>query len=132
MRNLTLITILLASMMVLISCETKDELTNASLIKKSWTRSYEEENSKESEIYRPSDYKDFGISRYRQIFNFEDKNVCNYLVLAPDDGHYMESGSWEYNDITNIIKIFNSNSVVLHEFEVVLISHDLLKLKAIN
>ncbi len=131
MRKLILLTVVFASAMMIASCE-KNDVIQVSSLEKSWTQSYEEKISENIEIYRPSDYKDFSLSRYRQIFNFDDNNVCNYLVLAANDGHYMETGSWEYNDKTNIIKIFSSNFEMLYEFEVVALTDNLLKLKATN
>lgn len=117
--------------MITRSCKKNDEVNNVAFLEKSWTQSFEEKTSDEIEIYRPSDFVDFPLSRYRQIFKFDD-NACHYLVLAENDGHYMAKGSWEYNDKTNIIKIFSSNSQMIYEFEVVEVTEHLLKMKLKN
>ncbi len=118
--------------MLVAGCEKNDdELTQTSVLEKSWTRSYEEETLEEIEIYRPSDSKDFPLSRYRQIFNFKDNNVCEYLILAANDAHYLESGFWDYNEKTNIVTIFNLDFEILYVFEVVELTDILLRLKAI-
>ena len=129
MRNLVLFIVVLTSVMTITSCEKDDEINQLSLLRKSWTHSYEEKALEGVQIYRPSDYKDFQSSWYRQIFNFEDNNECDYYVLAPNDAHFMASGSWDYNDKINIIKVFNSDSEMIYEFEVVVLTDDLLKLK---
>lgn len=118
--------------MMITSCEKDDEDDQIVMLHKTWIESHEEKTSEAIEIYRPGDYKDFPFSWYRQAFNFGDNNQCDYSVLAANDGHYMESGSWEYNDTTNIIQIFNSGSDLIYEFEVVELTHELLKLKAKN
>lgn len=132
MRKLILLIVISSSILAITGCEKNNEIIQISFLENSWTQSYEEKTSEEIEIYRPSDYKNFSFSRYRQIFNFHDNDVCEYLVLAANDGHYMESGNWEYSEKTNIIIIFNSNSEILYEFEVVELTNDLLKLKARN
>jgi hypothetical protein len=132
MRKLILLIVISSSILAITGCEKNNEIIQISFLENSWTQSYEEKTSEKIEIYRPSDYKNFSLSRYRQSFNFHDNDVCEYLVLAANDGHYMESGNWEYSEKTNIIKIFNSNSEILYEFEVVELTNDLLKLKARN
>lgn len=130
MKRFTFITIALASALIITSCEKEDEINQISLLKRSWTQSYEEKSSEDIEIYRPSDYKDFPSGWYRQVFYFDDDNVCEYLVLAADDAHFMATGTWEFNDKTNMIKIFSSNSKLIYEFELLGVTGDLLKMKA--
>jgi len=123
------IIIVIFSLIMAMSFNNCNEITPEVFLQKSWSRSYEEEISKEIQIYRPSNYKEFPPSRYRQIIDIEPNNTCKYLVLAKNDGHYMENGKWEYDESTKIIKIFNSNSEITYEFEVVELTNDLLKLK---
>ena len=123
------IIIVVFSLIMIMSLYKCSEDTPEVFLRKSWSRSYEEEISKEIQIYRPSNYKEFPPSRYREVFEFEANNVCRYLILAENDGHYMENGKWEYNESTKIIKIFNSNSEIKYEFEVVELTNDLLKLR---
>ena len=129
MSRLILITFLVASVALITSCEKKQKGFQASLLEKSWTQSFEEKTSDDIEIYRPSDYKEFPIARYRQVFSFHDNNVCEYLMLAENDAHYMEKGKWEFDDKPNIIKVLNSDSEIIYEFEIVGLTDELLKLK---
>lgn len=132
MRKLIYFTVVLLLFAGFTSCEKNDDndAIQGALLKKSWTQSYEEKISEEIEIYRPSDYKDFSLSRYRQIFIFYDNNACDYRVLAANDGHYMLSGSWDFNNQTNIITIYNSELEVLYEWELVELKDKILKMKA--
>lgn len=131
MRKFFLFTIVFTSVMIS-SCEQNDVVIQASLLEKGWTHSFEEKTSGEIEIYRPGDYKDFPLSRYRQMFNFEANNVCDYRVLAANDGHHMETGRWEYKKKKNVIRIFNSKSVMIYEFDILELTDNLLKMKAKN
>lgn len=115
--------------MMILGCEKDEEVYQDWLLNKEWTQSYEEKTSEELELYRPSDYKEFPLSRYRQIFYFDDDNICEYSVLAPNDSHYMTSGSWKYIEKTNSIEIFNSDSELIYELQVVKLSTDLLTVK---
>ena len=101
------------------------------MLEKSWTHSTEE-SSEQFELYRPSESREFPMSRYRQVFNFKGNNVCEYLELSPTDAHAMKKGIWELDEKTNIIKIYNQDSKLKYEFEVIEIKDDLLKLKASN
>ena len=63
----------------------------------SWTNSFEEETiNHEIEIFRPSNYKEFPKSRYREGLIFAQDSNCSYLVLAPNDGHYFQNGKWSF------------------------------------
>jgi len=131
-RKFVLLIVVLSSAMMMISCAINEETIEKSLLEKSWTQSYEESTAEEFEVYRPSDYMEFPSSRYRQVFDFKANNECDYLVLAPNDGHYMKNGAWKYEEKTTTLKIFNPDFEVLYEFEVVELNNDLLKLKTIN
>ena len=124
--------IAIISLIMIISFYECDEIPLEISLKKNWTRSYEEETSNGIQIYRPSEYKEFPPSRYRQVIGFEENNVCRYLVLADNDAHFMEKGKWEYNEKTKIIQIYNSNSEIKYKFEVVEQTNNLLKLKYIE
>ena len=41
----------------------------------------------------------------------------------------MEKGKWEFDEKTNSIKVLNSDSEIIYEFEIVGLTDDLLKLK---
>ena len=95
-------------------------------LKKQWVHSREEETDS-IQIYRPVNYKDFPPSRYRQVYSFSDSARCEYLVLAPNNGHYFENGTWAYNEDNQILVIFNSSQQIIRKFKVVLLAIDILK-----
>lgn len=133
MRKRFFLPCVFALFIIFTGCEDeKNEVTLESVLKGSWTQSYEEQTSVEIEIFRHSNSKDFPLSRYRQVFIFEENNQCQYLVLAPNDAHYVESGFWEFDEKSNIIKIFNLNFELLFQFEAVEFTDSLLKLRAIK
>lgn len=101
---------------------------------KSWTNSYEEEDINRSpQIYRPSDYKEYPSSRYREQLTFNNDSNCKYLVLDPADAHYIKSGKWSMIDREkNIINILDSSGAVYKKFQIVELKQDLLKLVFVN
>ena len=108
-------------------CE-QESLSDLDMIERSWIHSQEEEDENGYSIYRPSDYKEFPPSRFRQYFDFKDNNVCSYLVLSPNDGHYIQEGVWEYDESTNIIKIMNETDIIF-EFRIFELNKNILKLR---
>jgi len=113
-------------------CVENDGVLQMPLLQNSWTHSFEENPSGDIALYRPSDYMEFPISRYRQVFVFAENNICDYRQLAANDGHYFERGTWSYNQKTNILKIFNPNAVMIYEFEVVELTNNSLKLRTMK
>jgi hypothetical protein len=99
------------------------------LLLKSWTHSYEENTSESIDIYRPSDYKDFAVSRFRQVYDFREDNICYYLVLSPIDAHYMAEGKWSYQAAGPKVKIMDADGAVVHELEIMELTVDLLRTK---
>ncbi len=126
MKTLKLLPLFLLSFL-LPSCE-KDTKTNdidISLLEKKWIQSYEESYN----TYRPSDYKDFPPSRYRQVFIFKENNICSYRVLAPNDAHYYAEGQWRFNKRDNILQIISSESKVLYRYKIIELSEDILRVE---
>ena len=106
----------------------QEKVSDLDLIKGSWIHSREEDDENSYLIYRPSDYKEFPPSRFRQYFEFKDNHVCSYLVLAPNDAHYIQEGVWEYNESTNIIKIMSETDIIF-EFQILELKKSVLKLR---
>lgn len=131
MKKLIFIALIITFALMNTSCLEDENIIEVSLLEKSWSQSYEE-NTSEFNIYRPSYSTDFPQSRYRQVLNIKENNTCDYLVLAPNDAHYFKNGSWEYDEKTNILKIFTDNFDVLYVFKVIELKHDFLKLKINN
>jgi len=105
--------------------EIKDEFDP--LILNCWKHSYEEEV--DNKIYRPCDYKEFRISRYRNSFTLEKDGKATYLVLSPNDAHYMEEGKWAYTKNTNSLIIKNNRGIQKMNFEIISLSKTKLILK---
>ncbi|MDT0689853.1 lipocalin family protein [Salegentibacter sp. F188] len=129
MKKLLFLSLFLSLVIIMLSCEKDDEVNERDLIGVQWIESYEENPSEEIEIYRSERFNAFPTSRYRQMFYFESNNVCEYSVLAPNDAHYTARGTWEYDEDTDILKIYNSGAEEIYEFEVVEVTNDVLTLK---
>ena len=112
---------------LIFSC--KQAETNPTLFLNCWIHSYEEDISDEIKNYRPCDYLEFSPSRYRNSFNLEESGSCTFSVLAANDAHYNENGTWNYNAETKILQIQNEDNVVVNEFEVIETEADKLVLK---
>jgi hypothetical protein len=95
-----------------------------------WTDS-REENTQNSNvaIFRPCDFKSFPSSRFRFRMDLKDNNICSWLYLAPDDGHYMKDGTWTFDSITMTLKVFNANAEEIESFVVIATNKDILKIK---
>jgi len=102
---------------------------------KSWANSFEEQNNTNEmiQIFRPSDYKVFPASRYREIVTFRKDSSCTFFVLDPADAHYFENGKWKFiNREINIIGILNSSDKVYKKFQILEWKSDLLKILLVD
>ena len=72
--------------------------------------------------------KEFSTSWFRQVYEFKSDNVCKYLVLSPNDAHYFEEGTWEYDTNDNLLKIFDQNGNSIAEYRIVELNENILKL----
>ncbi len=126
--------VLFVLLVITTSCQKKNDIDTIqpALFKNTWIESYEENPSHDIRIYRPDDYKEFPPARFRQVFDFKTHNDCHYLVLAPNDAHYMTEGVWTYENSNRVLTILNPDSEVAHRFEVIELKEDLLKLKRIQ
>lgn len=131
MRKNFILTMFIAIGISISSCSSISKVKHDSMLEKSWTH-VTEESSEQYDLYRPSDYTEFPPSRYRQVFDFKKDGVCEYLFLEPTDGHTMRRGKWNLDEKTNTIKIYDQDSLLLYQFEVVEMGEDLLKLKVKN
>ena len=73
-----------------------------------WTDS-REENDPESTInvFRPCDYKNFPVSRYRLSINFYENNTSSWLHLADNDAHFIKEGTWTLNEKTGALNVYD-------------------------
>jgi len=129
MKKIIFFTIAFISTMITMSFEKVDDNAQNTFLEKCWTRSYEEETSKDTLIFRPCKYKEFPPRRFREVLNFKKNNVYSYLVLAPNDAHYMKEaeGKWIYNENKKVIEFYNTNLEVTHKIEVIELTDNLLK-----
>ncbi len=101
MNKKKLLPIIIGLITLTISCDSNDLDLNSNYpneLINVWLESYEEDYG----IYRPTDYRTFPESLYRQYYKFMENNECEYLVLSPVDAHYIENGFWEYIEGENI------------------------------
>lgn len=114
------------------SAQTDTMFVGESPLYKCWIDSHEE-NEKGSKIliYRPCDYyKRFTSSRFRAKFEFNKNGQCSFLVLAPDDAHYMTTGSWKFIDNQRSILIIKDTAgKIVYQYKIVSVSNDMLKLE---
>jgi len=60
-----------------------------------WIHSREEEQpDAKIEIFRPAASMDFPPSRFRMEYKFARDGRCEFLFLAPNDGHYFKPCTW--------------------------------------
>lgn len=97
------------------------------LLKNHWVRSDEEEIDS-VRLFRPNDYKEFPVSRFRQIYNFKDSGKCAYLVLAPNDAHYFDEGTWKYDANNQTLEIIDSNNSIVNRYKIVSLTKYSLKM----
>lgn len=122
-------TILLIVLIVLLSlfkiaCKSDAE-DEKDLLRKNWIHSYEEDTT-DTMIFRPSNYKKFTSSRFRQVFEFKNDDYCQYLVQAPNDDHYMESGKWQYDSSENKIQIESLDNKKVFDYRVIQLKKNIL------
>ncbi len=98
-----------------------DELTQA------WTHSYEEDDSTAT-IFRPSNSMEFPVSRYRQVYNFGTDSTCQYIVLAGNDAHGYQTGTWTYAETSKILSISDKYGDALRQFEIVELTDSIFKI----
>ncbi len=130
--------ILISFICIFLCCSTNDPDQNEidmSYFYKTWINSFEEQSTTKRFIYRPEGFKIFQPSWFRMKYIFNEDNSCNWLVLAPDDAHYLQSGTW-------ISSRYNKNSVLIHDtagilqedlsFVIVNLKESLLEIKPIS
>ena len=126
--------LLLISASAFVCCEETinplESLIDVALLCQEWTHSLEEQNSEESaKIFRPNAYKEFPAIRYREQLSFSQDGKCRYLVLAPNDAHYFQEGTWAFVDRPqNIIKILDPIGHLYKKLQIIELTPDLLKL----
>jgi hypothetical protein len=117
--NLKWITALALALLGLISCQKDNDLEgNQDLLMGCWTHSLEEDSISGIETYRRCDYKDFAPTWFRQTYILRENQECDYLVLAPNDAHFIETGSWLWDEESRMLNIIGENGEELKIFQI--------------
>jgi len=124
MKLFTIITLLVITFQVSGQQITRSDLLGC------WTDSREENiQGANVSIYRPCDYKDFPMSRYRFRMILQSDSVCSWLVLSPDDGHFMQDGSWTFNEQNNELALYDMKGKKVFRFIITAVDDNILKIK---
>ena len=124
MRFFTIIALLL------ITFQVSGQKINNSQLLGCWLNSKEENTQGENLfIYRPCDYKKFPPSRFRFKFVLKSDLKCSWLVLAPNDGHFMEDGTWTFNEESNELKFYDLKGKIAFRFIITAFGDNILKIK---
>jgi hypothetical protein len=71
-----------------------------------WVHSREEEERGATiQIFRPVASMDFSPSRFRMEYKFARNGRCEFLALAPNDGHNFKPCTWTIGADKSILKI---------------------------
>src|SRR5210317_1942142 len=110
------------AMTIFMSCKTKPNQESDSDYPfiGCWTHSMEENPNYESPyIYRPCDYKEFPVSRFRQTFQFMQNGECSWNHLADNDAHYTRHGKWTFDEDSMTIDVHDENDKVRFKLKIV-------------
>lgn len=130
---------LLSTILILFGCPTKpieSSDINIQDLLKSWLHSYEEERDGSKQIYRPHDYyAEFPASWFRMQYTFNKDSTCSWLVLAANDVHFPENGTWELNTENDMEVLIYDSAGTLKEnlsFKIFDLQSDLLRITSID
>lgn len=112
----------LLAFLFLVGCESTDYAD----LHKCWTQN---EVGGDKEVYLVCDDPSLGPSWFRQSYSFTKDGRCDYLVLAPNDAHYVEEGSYKLKNDNSLLEIKDKNGELLVSFVIRSLSEDRLVLK---
>ena len=125
----TLFHLLIILVLAVASCAAPAGSDADPLLLKCWTHAFEEDTPENGLTFRSCINHTFPAARYRQTFTLQENGVVEYSVLAPNDAHTTENGKWNYNAKSKKLKISNNENAVMHEYEVVELGEDMLRVK---
>lgn len=64
-----------------------------------------EQEGSDFKLFAPCTSKTFPASRFRNMYQFKEDGTCNWLVLSPNDAHYLQDGTYSIED--GILEIYN-------------------------
>jgi hypothetical protein len=101
------------------------------LLCQSWVHFFEEQTTNDSvQIYHSKEFKDVRPSRFRMQYTFHEDGQCDWLFLAPDDGHYFKKGNWNVSKENNILEIVKDGKP--EKYKITKLTSDTLYLKPIK
>ena len=103
--------------------------TTDALFLKCWANAFEEQGKDSVLIFRPCATHTFPAARYRNTITFNQNGDVEYSMLAANDAHTIEQGKWTYDAQSKKLMIFNKSNAVVHDYDVVEIGEDVLKVK---
>ncbi len=81
-----------------------------------WVHSREEEERGATiQIFRPDASMDFPTCRFRMEYTFARTGRCEFLFLAPDDGHYFKPCTWKMSADKSILQISANGKVTSYK-----------------
>jgi hypothetical protein len=93
-----------------------------------WRHSQEEQQQPDKdEIYRPKDFKEFPLSRFRMAYIFHKNGDCDWYAGHPLDAHHFKPGKWrvDSND-KSILQIIKDG--VTEQYRVTELTKDILRI----
>lgn len=111
---------------------TSELVVNEEALTGCWKHSFEEEEDNlELLMYRPCDFKEYPLSRYRHEMELKGNGTASWLHLAENDAHSMRVGTWTYDRNTRVLQIFNLSGKSVSMFRVLEVGENILKLEYI-
>ncbi len=96
---------------------------------KCWTHAFEQDSVDGTKLFLSCMNHTFPVARYRQSFTLQEDGKVEYTVLADNDAHSTENGTWSYDAGTKKLRISDKGNAVVHEYEVLEVNDDLLRVK---
>lgn len=100
-------------------------IIDAELLLNCWIHVHEE-IVEEGRYFQPCDLSELPASRFRASYDLQEGGICTYAVLAPNDAHYSDTGTWEYNAENAHLKIYDAAQVLVADFEVLEVTENSL------
>jgi len=95
-----------------------------------WTESIEEyDPSTDINTMRECNSQPFPTSRYRFTMDLHPQNVCEYLVLAPNDAHFNTTGIWSFNSTNRMLTVLSASGDTVRLIQVKAVGNNIMQFK---
>lgn len=107
-------------------------VVNQAHLTQHWIRSLEEESQgSEVQIYRHiDDQKGFKPTRFRMQRVFKENGEYEWLYLAPNDAHYLKSGSWHLDAKKPVLRLKEDNTT--QHYRIIALTEKVLHLEPVK